>query len=167
MDGVVTRKFIDSENPDLGSHFFINYVTFRRDITFLIISTTISEPTELGQVTFKTPLHSCVRYENTLLRTHWRRLWCWEGLGAGGEGDDRGWDGWMHHRLYGHESEWTLGVGDGQGGLACCDSWGRKESDTTERLNWTELNWKQASTAKLKAMKRETWDEVTAFLSWV
>ena len=33
------------------------------------------------------------------------------------------------------------GVGDGQGGLACCDSWGCKESDTTERLNWTELNW--------------------------
>ena len=95
MDGVVTRNFIDSENPDLGSHFFINYVTFRRDITFLTVSTTISEPTELGQVTFKTPLHSCVRYENTVLRTHWRRLWCWEGLGAGGEGDDRGWDGWM------------------------------------------------------------------------
>ena len=37
------------------------------------------------------------------------------------------------------ESEWTPGVGDGQGGLACCDWWGRKESDTTERLNWTEL----------------------------
>ena len=47
--------------------------------------------------------------------------------------------GW-HHRLDGHEFEWTLGVGDGQGGLACCDSWGRKESDMTERLNWlTEL----------------------------
>ena len=46
--------------------------------------------------------------------------------------------GW-HHRLNGHESEWTPGVGDGQGGLACCDSWGRKESDTTERLNWAEL----------------------------
>ena len=43
------------------------------------------------------------------------------------------------HRLDGHESEWTPGVGDGQGGLACCDSWGRKESDTTEWLNWTEL----------------------------
>ena len=42
--------------------------------------------------------------------------------------------GW-HHRLYGHEFERTLGVGDGQEGLACCDSWGRKESDTTERLN--------------------------------
>ena len=39
------------------------------------------------------------------------------------------------------ESEWTPGVGDGQGGLACCDSWGHKESDMTERLNWTELNW--------------------------
>ena len=37
------------------------------------------------------------------------------------------------------ESEWTPGVGDGQGGLVCCDSWGRKESNTTERLNWTEL----------------------------
>ena len=46
--------------------------------------------------------------------------------------------GW-HHWLDGHESEWTPGVGDGQGGLACWDSWGRKESDTTERLNWTEL----------------------------
>ena len=46
--------------------------------------------------------------------------------------------GW-HQWLEGHESGWTPGVGDGQGGLACCDSWGRKESDTTERLNWTEL----------------------------
>ena len=45
--------------------------------------------------------------------------------------------GW-HHWLYGRESEQTLGVGDGQGGLACCDSWGRKESDMTEWLNWTE-----------------------------
>ena len=43
--------------------------------------------------------------------------------------------GW-HHRLDGREFEWTPGVGDGQGGLACCNSWGRKESDTTERLNW-------------------------------
>ena len=46
--------------------------------------------------------------------------------------------GW-HHWLDGHESEWTPGVGDGQGGLACCNSWGHKESDTTELLNWTEL----------------------------
>ena len=47
--------------------------------------------------------------------------------------------GW-HHRLDGREFEWTPGDGDGQGGLACWDSWGRKESNTTERLNWTELN---------------------------
>ena len=45
--------------------------------------------------------------------------------------------GW-HHRLDGRESEWTPGVDDGQEGLACCDSWGRKESDMTERLNWTD-----------------------------
>ena len=43
--------------------------------------------------------------------------------------------GW-HHWLDGRECEWTPGVGDGQGGLACCDSWGRKELDTTEWLNW-------------------------------
>ena len=44
-----------------------------------------------------------------------------------------------HHWLDGHESEWTPGVGDGQGGLVCCDSWRHKESDTTQQLNWTEL----------------------------
>ena len=69
------------------------------------------------------------------------------------EKTDAGWDwgqeekgmtedeiaGW-HHRLDWHEFEWTLGVGDGHGGLACCDSWGRKESDTTQWLNWTDLN---------------------------
>ena len=55
----------------------------------------------------------------------------------------RGWqrmrwlDEW-HHWLDGHEFEWTPGVGDGHGGLACCSSWGHKESDTTEWLNWTD-----------------------------
>ena len=47
--------------------------------------------------------------------------------------------GW-HHRLHGHEFGWTLGVCDGQGGLVCCSSWGHKQLDTTEQLNWTELN---------------------------
>ena len=47
--------------------------------------------------------------------------------------------GW-HHRLDGHEFEQTVGVGDGQGSPVCCDSWGRKELDMTERLNRTELN---------------------------
>ena len=47
-------------------------------------------------------------------------------------------DGW-HHRNDGHEFEWTPGVGGGQGGLECCNSRARKESDMTELLNWTEL----------------------------
>ena len=72
--------------------------------------------------------------------THLKRSWCWERLRAGGEGDDRGWDGWMASRLNGRESEWTPGVGDGQGGLVCCNSLGHKESDTTERLNW-DINY--------------------------
>ena len=61
------------------------------------------------------------------------------GTGGRRKGDDRGWDGWWHHWLDAHESEWTPGVGDGQGGPVCCNSWGRKELDTTKRLNWTEL----------------------------
>ena len=48
--------------------------------------------------------------------------------------------GW-YHWLDGRESEWTLGVGDGQGGLACCYSWGRKESDTTEWLKWLNIHY--------------------------
>ena len=48
--------------------------------------------------------------------------------------------GW-HCWLSGHGFRWTLGVGDGQGGLACCASWGCKELDTTERLNWIEIDF--------------------------
>ena len=47
--------------------------------------------------------------------------------------------GW-HHQLNGHEFEQALGVGDGQGSLACCSPWGRKESDMTEQLKGTEEN---------------------------
>ena len=68
----------------------------------------------------------------------------WKGPDAG---KDWGWEekgttedemlGW-HHQLDGYRFGWTLGVGDGQGGLTCCSPWGGKESDVTERLNWTE-----------------------------
>ena len=70
--------------------------------------------------------------------THWKRLWCWEGLGAGGEGDDRGWDGWMASQTRGMWVWVNSGSWWWTGGLACCDSCGRKESDTSEQLNWTE-----------------------------
>ena len=61
--------------------------------------------------------------------------------------------GW-HHWLNGHEFGWTLGVGDGQGGLACCSSWSRKELDTTERLNWTELNVNKFCTSLIPSKKK-------------
>ena len=65
--------------------------------------------------------------------------------GGGRRKGDREWDGRWHHRLDAHYFGWTPGVGDGQGGLVCCDSWGCEESDTTEWLNWTERressNW--------------------------
>ena len=59
--------------------------------------------------------------------------WRWEEKGMT-EDEMVGWP----HRLSEHELEQTLGDGDGQGGLECCSPWGHKESDTTERLNWTE-----------------------------
>ena len=77
---------------------------------------------------------------------HWKRPWCRERLKAGGEGDDRGWDGWMASPSWwtwawvSSRSWWWTGVGDGDGkSLVCCSPWGHKESVTTEQLNWTEL----------------------------
>ena len=66
----------------------------------------------------------------------WKRPWCWERLKAGGEGDNRGWDGWMESPI-----QWTWvwarsRKSEGQESLVCCSPWGCKESDTTERLNW-------------------------------
>ena len=71
--------------------------------------------------------------------TYWKRPWCWERLKAGGEGDDRGWDG-----RKASPTRWTwvwasFRVSGEQGSLEYCSPWGCKESDTTEWLNWTEL----------------------------
>ena len=83
------------------------------------------------------------------------RSWSWERQKAGGEGSDKGRNGWMNHQLNGHEFEQAPGGGDGLGSLACYSSWDHKELDMTERLknnnnnylalvsyhliNWTEL----------------------------
>ena len=73
--------------------------------------------------------------------THLKRAWCWERLGAGGKGDDRGWDGCMVSLT---QRTWVwVGSGNGQGGLACCDSWGLQRVGH----DWaTELNWLLSST---------------------
>ena len=70
--------------------------------------------------------------------THWKRLWFWEGLGAG-EGDDRGWDGWMASPtrctwVWVNSGSWWRTWRPGM-----LQFMGSQESDTTERLNWTEL----------------------------
>ena len=72
-------------------------------------------------------------FEKTLILG---KIWRWEEKGTT-EDNMVG----RHHQLDGHEFGLTPGVGDGKGGLACCGSWGRKESDTTEWLNWTENSW--------------------------
>ena len=77
-----------------------------------------------------------------------KRLWCWEGLGQEEKGTTEDEMAGWHHWLCGHESEWTLGVGDGQGGLVCCDSWVTKSR--TWLSNWTELNWRYNSICLLE-----------------
>ena len=67
--------------------------------------------------------------------------------------------GW-HHRLCGHGFGWTLGVGDGHGGLACCSSWGRKGSDTSERLDWTELFSQCGELSAMKVNNMDTKDKL-------
>ena len=67
--------------------------------------------------------------------TYWKRPWCCEGLAAGGEGEDRGWDGWMASLTWRIWACVNSGSWWWTGGLACCSSWGHKESDITERLN--------------------------------
>ena len=73
--------------------------------------------------------------------------------------------GW-HHQLDGHKSEWTPGVGDGQGSLACCNSWGGKESDMTEWLNWTDSVFWNSFYFKLninlkKFLSKVKWNVIT------
>ena len=101
-------------------------------------------------------------WRKSVLNIHWKD-WCWswnsstlttwcEELTVGKDSDTgKDWRqeekgmieyemvGW-HHGLNGHEFEQTLGVGEGQGSLVCCSPWGCRESDMTERLNWTELS---------------------------
>ena len=74
--------------------------------------------------------------------THWKRLWCWDGLGAGGEGDDRGWDGWMAS-----PTRWTWvwvisgsWIGTGSPGVLQFMGSQRVGHDWATELNWTELN---------------------------
>ena len=87
----------------------------------------------------------CLSWSSNILATwykeltHWKRLCCWERLKAGGEGEDREWDGWMASQLNGYDFEQTPGNGEGQGSLACCSSWGYKELGTTEQLWWLNV----------------------------
>ena len=87
-----------------------------------------------------------------------------EGLGAG-EGDDRGWDGWMASL-----TQWTWVWVNSRswwwtGRLACCDSWGPKESDTTERLNWTECKYGESMKWK-KGGDTSVWNGCIFQVSW-
>ena len=89
-------------------------------------------------------LEECIRchlylFPNTLATwckelTHWKRPWCWDRLKVRGEGDNRGWDGWIASPTQG---TWIRANGEGQGGLACCSPWGHKESDMTWLRHWT------------------------------
>ena len=76
--------------------------------------------------------------------THWKRSWCWEGLGAGGERDDRGWDGWMASltrwtRVWVNSGSWWW---TGRPGMLWFMGLQRVGHNWATELNWTEMNWK-------------------------
>ena len=78
--------------------------------------------------------------------THWKRLWCWEGLGVGGEGDDRGWDGWKSSLtrwmwVWVNSGSWWW---TGRPGVLRFIGSQRVGHDWVTELNWTELNWRLA-----------------------
>ena len=76
-----------------------------------------------------------------------KRPWCWGRLKAGGEGDDRVWDGWMASLT------WSPGVGVGQGSLVCCSPWASQRGAATEHLNWSGLNSKmEAHSASMEKL---------------
>ena len=99
-------------------------------------------------------------YPNMLMEelTHWKRLWCWEGLGAGGEGDDRGWDGWMASLTrwtwvwVNSRSWWWTGRPDV---LRFMGSQ-RVGHDWETELNWTEIcfYWQNVKTPVLVVFTR-------------
>ena len=91
-----------------------------------------------------------MRRVDSLEKTNAWRDWGQEEKGTT-EDEMAGWHHWLDRR----ESEWTLGVGDGQGDLACCNSWGRKESDMTERLNWTSSEFSTCSGDFLQEIAKE------------
>jgi len=84
-----------------------------------------------------------LQYFGHLMRRSWL-IWKYPDAGKDWGQEEKGTTeyemvGW-HHWLNGHVFVWIPGVGDGQGGMACCSPWCRKELDMTKRLNWTELN---------------------------
>ena len=100
--------------------------------------------------------------------TDWKRPWCWERLKAGGEGAYRGWDGSMETLnqwawVWASSRSWWWTGKPGR-----CSPWGCKESDMTERLNWTELNpakWVAASFfCRQEEWDSERWRELSIFL---
>jgi len=94
--------------------------------------------------------------------THWKRLWCWEGLGAGGEGDDRGWDGWMASPtrwtwVWVNSGRWWW---TGRPGILRFMGLQRVGHNWVTELNWTEPPNKKISKKKnlnLKMGRREIW----------
>ena len=114
-------------------HIYIGQAAGLGDLSFLTRYWIWAQSSESTELTTGPPGNSHIDLFYYCIISDAGRDWGQEEKGTT-EDEMAGW----HHWLDGRESGWTLGVGDGQGGLVCCDSMGGKELDTTERLNWTE-----------------------------
>ena len=142
LRGLQSTRFLcpwnsPGKDTGVGSHSFLRRSSWPRGWTWVFCLTgrffTVWVTREAqGRPTIVRPFWCCMCLSVFLC------VWLWVSESHGQEKriTEVGW----HHQLNGHEFEQALGVGDGQGSLACCSPWGCKELDTTERLNWTELN---------------------------
>ena len=121
-------------NTGVGCHFLLQCMKVKRESVAAQSCPTLSDPMDCS---LRSSSHGI--FQASVLE--WVAIAFSTVLNSATEDEMAGW----HHWLDGHESEWTPGVGDGHGGLACCDSWGLKESDTIERLNWTEKAYSTSS----------------------
>ena len=97
--------------------------------------------------------------------THWKSVWCWEGLGAGGEGDDRGWDGWMASltrwtQVWVNTGSWRW---TGRSGVLWFMGSQRVGHDTATELNWSELKYKQMSATPTFLLRK---NHSAGYLKW-
>ena len=156
LDSILKSRDITNKDPSSQSYGFSSSHVWMWELDHkeswglkkwcfwtVVLEKTLECPLDWGNQSWIVIGRTDSEAEGVWTLTHWKRPWCGKDWRQKEKGMTEDEIVGRHHRLNGHEFEQALGVGDGQGSLACHSPWGHKESDTTEWLNWTDrhLNW--------------------------